>query len=112
GEVADDAIENLHRAGRIDLDTRLSAARTVDEQAVQADVVANAGVDGDGGVGTAGLDDAGEAVALDADAVIDGQRPVAGRIEHVDLAVGRGRVEGLLEGAAGPLESAGMGVRA
>ena len=38
---------------------------------------------------------------LNADPFGDGQRPVAGRIDHFDLAVGRGDVVSMLEGAAG-----------
>ena len=40
-------------------------------------------------------------VPLNTDPFSDDQRSVAGRIDHFDLAVGRGGVVGVLEGAAG-----------
>ena len=67
-------------------------------------------VDGDGD--TRGLGDRAPTVPLNTDPMGDGQRPVAGRIEHVDLAVGWNDVEGPLEGAAGLGHGTGISVEA
>src|SRR5262249_54039831 len=55
---------------------------------------------------------AGEAVTLDADGLGDGERSVAGGIEHIDLAARGHGVVRLLEGAAGRGESAGVAIAA
>lgn len=67
-------------------------AGALDRQAAQAHRVSRPGTDQNAGA-TRGNKDAGDAsVIYDANRLVDGQRPIAGRVEHIDLAAGAGRL--------------------
>jgi hypothetical protein len=58
------------------------------------------------------LHDPSKSMSLDADPMRDRQRAIAGRVDHFDLAVDRGGVVGVLEGAAGRGHVTGISVYA
>ena len=96
--MADDAVENLHRSAGENVNSCWPGASAVEEKPIERDRVRCRDVDGDSGIVDIRLRNPTEPVRLNTDSLGNGQRSVAGRIEHVDLAVGRGDVVGVLEG--------------
>jgi len=106
--MANDAVENLHGACCVDDDSISAGALTVDQQPVKGNIVRGAGIDLDT-IPARHLYPC-KPVALDANRLTDGERAVAGRINHVDLAVGGNHVVGALERPTGMRERAWMRV--
>src|ERR1051325_4895393 len=100
-EAADDAVLERN-SGRPDL-------RPLDDQPAQVD--GRTSVDRNGGA-AGGDRHPGEAVALYADRFRNHDRPVAGRIEHIDFALWSHCIVGVLESAAGLGKRARVSIRA
>src|SRR5262245_13611801 len=111
GEVADDTILDAQQLSAEVVNPIDADARSVDKQTVQVDLVGVSRTDRDPGA-AARHADSGEAVALDANRLGDGDNAVASGVEHVDLAARSDYVVGVLEGAAGLGEGARIAVQA